>query len=117
MSISDILPTAVQGLQRQASRVEQSAERIARFSTGLPDPYSAEQAPAGTAPGGQPANVSPALIAAQETGGPPPATDDGLVLDLVTLRQASIAYKANIAVFETGDEMAQEIIDLAKPKD
>ena len=138
MSVNDILPTAVRGLERQAARVEQSAERIARFSTGLPKPgkegwsaagpsdarsSDAEQPGAGSPGAGSRATGAPqaqpgsTLLAAQEAGeAPPPATEEGLVVDLVTLRQASLAYKANLAVFETGMELAEEVLKLAKPK-
>lgn len=110
MSINDILPTAVQGLQRQANRVQQSAENIARTGTGLPSPTTRSE-PTGAPP---PSAVGSTLLAAQESGPTPPATEDGLVTDLVTLKQASTLYKANLAVVEVADELAQEAIDLAR---
>ncbi|MEM1399466.1 MAG: hypothetical protein AAGF58_06270 [Pseudomonadota bacterium] len=110
VSISDILPTAVQGLQRQADRVERSAERIARTGTDLPKPPTNPVVSVPSATGST-------LLAAQETGNPPPATDEGLVVDLVTLNQASIAYKANLSVIDVADEMARETIALAKSDD
>ena len=103
----------MRGLQRQANRVQESAESIARTGTGLPDP----KAPVGTAGAAPVSAVGSTLLAAQETSASSPATEDGLVVDLVTLKQASTLYKANLAVIDIADEMARETIALAKSDD
>lgn len=94
-----ISATAVSGMNAAQSRMQASAQSIARLGTQGLEPQAAQQAAAG---------------AASATAWPQAsATASSLETDLVGLLQAKNAFLANLAVFRTSDQIAGTLLDVA----
>jgi|GEM_PF-1714214 len=102
MDIISSLSTAANGLQTQARRANDAADRIVRQST-VDEAQSAAlfQSERGSSDG---AGLSIQLQAQEEA--------DGLTGAIVDLIEAEVAYKASAEVLRSADELAQESIDL-----
>ena len=138
--LSTAFNTARSGLMAQSLRVETAASNIANASSrgplpddasnsetsaGLYQPLTVRQSPVitgATAGGGVQATVvpiTPAYIAVYEPESSF-ANEDGMVAapnvdlahNMVTLSEAKAAYKANLAVIETVDEMYDALFEL-----
>jgi len=94
-----ISATAVSGMNAAQSRMQASAQSIARLGTQGLEPQAATQAAAG------------AVGSSAWTPSTAPASS--LETDLVGLLQAKNAFLANLAVFRTSDQVAGTLLDLA----
>lgn len=112
MSISQARAIGLSGLRVQERRLSQSASNVANSQT---DEYEARRVDAETTRGGGvTSHVTP-------TGAPAPVVVDemgertlsntDLVQERVTQLQARTAFKANLAVIRTADEMEESLLD------
>ncbi len=137
--LSTAFNIARSGLMAQSLRVETAASNIANASSrgplpddasnsetsdGLYQPLTVRLSPVitGATPGGVQATVvpiTPAYVSVYEPGSSF-ANEDGMVAapnvdlaqNMVTLSEAKAAYKANLAVIETVDEMYDALFEL-----
>lgn len=127
------ISTAISGLAVSAKRIEASASNIANFATtgsleeGEKPPYTAQEVRQTTVTGdnGEPLGVSavsvpkdPAFVPAFDPGSPF-ANGEGLVgvpnvnlaEEAVNMKMAELAYKANISVIKTAEEMQDALLE------
>lgn len=90
----DALNTALSGMKSADSRVGAAANTIVRAGA------------AASSADGTPEFQDPAVIDA--TGS---LSDDSLLKGVIDLQQAAAAYKANIKVAETADDMQKTLLD------
>ncbi len=115
MAISGILSAAISGLANASSRVAASADNIVNVNT---PGYQAKEVGSSTIVTRQtsPTNYSPGGVTGTIRTNTAPAIDNGSNVDIATefinLIQATVAYKANIQVIQTGEELARELVDI-----
>ncbi len=115
MAISGILSTAVSGLAYASSKVAVAADNVANLNT---DGYRAKDVRSSTLVTRQTSETSYTpggvtnLVRDQGT----PQFENGSNVDLATefvkIIEATVAYKAGVAVIRTGDELSRELIDI-----
>ncbi len=101
MAISPIFSTAVSGLQASARKANSAADNIANVLT---EGFSASRVASSTVVTGDGA-ASTTTIAAQLIGSDQPVD---LATEIVRLREADIAYRANASVLRTASELSKE---------
>lgn len=134
--MTDVLSIALSGLNAQNQRLAATASNIANASTAGPVPGTAPSAPVSTAVSVyKPLNVNltsmagggvQAQVSADENGysivydpSSPYANSDGMIAapnvdfikEMVSLLETKAAFKANLAVLKTQDEMSGELLD------
>lgn len=94
---------ALTGLARASNAVDVSARNIAQTGTA--------SAPAALLAGEEQDAGTPPVPAGNESliGG---TTEPDLVTDIVNMKQASTAYKANLGVIRTADAMQDELLSI-----
>lgn len=105
MAISSVLTTAASGLQANARKVENAANNIANVST---DGYTATRVSLSSVVTGGGANSGTA-VDAQLIGSDQPVD---LTREIVALRDAEAAYRANASVIRTASELADEALSI-----
>lgn len=123
MSISSLYGSALMGLERQAERLAESADTVARATTT--EAFPAEEATgAATGPGGPPpaappdgaspvtGSREPAPVPQALRDGRPPLADGDIVAQQVVQMEAAAAFKANAAVVRTGEEVDKSLLDI-----
>lgn len=94
MAINSVLSTAISGLQRNAERVHDSANKIANLNAR----------PTASDPAANPATLSGSnAIDAQLVG----TEQTSLVREFANLIEAKAAYSANLQVIKTAEELSQ----------
>lgn len=103
MAISSVLTTAASGLQANARKAENAANNIANVST---EGYKATRVSLSTVTSGGGA-TSGTAVEAQLIG-----TDQNVDMtsEIVMLKEAELAYRANASVIRTADEIAKETL-------
>ncbi len=92
----NVFAIAADGLAAQSRRIEAAARAIA--STGSAPPVG----------GNSPENGSPVRIGALPVGDP--------IENVVTLLEAELAYRANVAVIRAASDMLDTLLDAVHPK-
>ena len=105
--LSSAINVARSGLAAEALRTQTAATNIANVSSTDYIPKRVEQSASGDA-GSVRAVVRP--ITNSAPGAPAPTVD--LLREVTTLAQAETAYKANLAVIATVDEMTESLLDI-----
>ena len=105
--LSSAYNVARSGLAAEALRVHTAATNIANVSSTDYVPKRVEQTSRGDHAGVK-AVVQP--MTSNVAGAPAPTVD--LIREVTTLAQAEAAYKANLAVITTVDEMTDSLLDI-----
>ena len=105
--LSSAYNVARSGLAAETLRMQTAATNIANLSSTDYVPKRVEQTTRGET-GGVQAVVQP--ITKTDPGAPAPTVD--LIREVTTLAQAEAAYKANLAVIATVDEMTESLLDI-----
>ena len=96
------ISSALSGLGAASQKIENSAERIAQFGSGVAETTPTPIAdPATPLTGGNTA-LNATTLAVSEIN---------LIEESVNLKVAETAYKANLSVLETVNELSDELID------
>lgn len=105
MAISPIFSTAVSGLNASARKANSAADNIANVLT---EGYTASRVATSTVVAGEGATSSTTL-AAQLIGSDQPVD---LATEIIRLREADIAYRANASVLRTASELSKETLSI-----
>ncbi|MGI9410294.1 MAG: flagellar basal body rod protein FlgC [Hyphomicrobiaceae bacterium] len=110
--LNTALDIARSGLAAEGVRLQTAANNIANVSTKDYVPQQVEQV-ALASPGGVQAKIRPAM----PPYFPAAATVVDLAREMTTLIEAEAAYKANLAVIQTVDEMTDSLLDIFDNKE
>ena len=102
------LNIARSGLTAEGVRLQTAANNIANASTKDYVPQQVSQVALGQVPVGLQATVRPATPSSYA----PSAPRVDLAREMTTLIEAEAAYRANLAVIETVDEMTESLLDV-----
>jgi len=105
LAISPIFSTAVSGLNASARKANSAADNIANVLT---EDYTASRVANSTVVAGAGATSSTS-IAAQLIGSDQPVD---LATEIIRLREADIAYRANASVIRTASELSKETLSI-----
>ncbi|MCY1668647.1 flagellar basal body protein [Rhizobium sp. SL86] len=106
MTISAVTTTALSGMQANTVRIATAANNIANADTIGYSPLSAQFSTAPT--GGVQAHVT------EDTTVPPDSTTIDLAGEMTDLIGASLSFKANAAVFETGADLWEALATIKR---